>query len=328
MRAGVAAAQHLEQVLIVDDTPASSSSHDANAARRQPGPQSSMEDLIAWEEDSVGCSDGGRCACALLWKKGTHFVRILFTKLPLILPAGHRPSAICAPVRQRVSELPPRDLATLPIACAVDQTPVGPRSDACTLTLPTCDPGPGPGPILTSAQLRQRGMHLSADEKKRKAEAHGYSTMLATRGCTSLLKAIFGPAVDVDNPATLHNFVWSSSICCKRGCPNRDGPYSHACVATTGGYEHLVSAHIEHLGTEEDTKPREKKHKNVSGGSVKNRGPVASRRQRLQELLDDAVWCEQVDPNGKDHVYGYNFTLPHSSGSRRNSPDPPQPQGM
>ena len=126
----------------------------------------------------------------MLWKKGTHFVRILFTKLPLILPAGHRPSAICAPVRQRVSELPPRDLAMLPIACAVDQTPVGPRSDACTLTLPTCDPGPGPGPILTSAQLRQRGMHLSADEKKRKAEAHGYSTMLATRGRTSLLKAI------------------------------------------------------------------------------------------------------------------------------------------
>ena len=75
-----------------------------------------------------------------------------------------------------------------------------------------------------------------------------------------------------------------------------------------------MSTHIEHLGTEQDTKPREKKHKNVSGGSVKNRGPVASRRQRLQELLDDAVWCEQVDPNGKDHVYGYNFTLPHSSG--------------
>ena len=21
-----------------------------------------------------------------------------------------------------------------------------------------------------------------------------------------------------------------------------------------------------------------------------------------------------MDPNGKDHVYGYNFTLPHSSG--------------
>ena len=180
MRAGVAAAQHLEQVLIVDDTPASSSSHDANAAWRQPGPQSSMEDLIAWEEGSVGCSDGGRCACALLWKKGTHFVRILFTKLPLILPAGHRPSAICAPVRQRVSELPPRDLAMLPIACAVDQTPVGPRSDACTLTLPTCDPGPGPGPILTSAQLRQRGMHLSADEKK------GRPRPMATQRCLPL----------------------------------------------------------------------------------------------------------------------------------------------
>ena len=151
LRAGVAAAQHLEQVLIVDDTPASSSSHDANTALRQPGPQSSMEDLIAWEEGSVGCSDGGRCACALLWKKGTHFVRILFTKLPLILPAGHRPSAICAPVRQRVSELPPRDLATLPIACGVDQTPIGRRFDACTLTLPTYDPELGPSPNLTSA---------------------------------------------------------------------------------------------------------------------------------------------------------------------------------
>ena len=62
LRASVATTQHLEQVLIVDDTPASSSSHDANAARRQPGPQSSMEDLIAWEEGSVGCLDGGRCA--------------------------------------------------------------------------------------------------------------------------------------------------------------------------------------------------------------------------------------------------------------------------
>ena len=119
-------------------------------------------------------------------------------------------------------------------------------------------------------------MHLSADEKKRKAEAHGYSAMLAVRGRTSLLKAIYGGAVDVDN----HNIVFSSPVCCKRGCPNRKGGPA-ACVGTTGGFEHLVSMHINHLGTESDNKPREKKHKNASGGCVKNRGQVASRKQRL-----------------------------------------------
>ena len=132
--------------------------------------------------------------------------------------------------------------------------------------------------------------------------------MLAVRGRTSLLKAIYGGAVDVDN----QNIVFSSPACCKRGCPNRNGVA--ACVGTTGGFEHLVSMHINHLGTESDNKPREKKHKNASGGCVKNRGQVASRKQRLQDLLDEVVWCEQVDPNGKDHVYGYNFTLLHSSG--------------
>ena len=67
-------AQHLEQVLILDDTPASNSSHGANAAQRQPSPQASLDDLIVWEEVSNGCLDEGRCACALLWEVGTHFV--------------------------------------------------------------------------------------------------------------------------------------------------------------------------------------------------------------------------------------------------------------
>ena len=53
---------------------------------------------------------------------------ILFTKLPLLPCAGHRPSAICAFAGQRVSELPPRDINSLASTCAscvVDERPVG-----------------------------------------------------------------------------------------------------------------------------------------------------------------------------------------------------------
>ena len=74
MRVGAAAAQHLEQVLVVNDSPVSSPDHGANLVPRPPGPEASMEDLIGWEEQAVGCSAGGRCACSLVWNAGTHFV--------------------------------------------------------------------------------------------------------------------------------------------------------------------------------------------------------------------------------------------------------------
>ena len=74
LRVGAAAAQHLEQVLVVNDSPVSSPDHGANLVPRPPGPEASMEDLIGWEEQAVGCSAGGRCACSLVWNAGTHFV--------------------------------------------------------------------------------------------------------------------------------------------------------------------------------------------------------------------------------------------------------------
>ena len=50
LRVGAAAAQHLEQVLVVNDSPVSSPDHGANLVPRPPGPEASMEDLIGWEE--------------------------------------------------------------------------------------------------------------------------------------------------------------------------------------------------------------------------------------------------------------------------------------
>ena len=52
------------------------------------------------------------------------------------------------------------------------------------------------------------------------------------------------------------------------------------------------------------------------GGKVKNTGPVAERRSRLQGLLDKAIWCEQIAPegSGQKHKYGSRYTVPHSNG--------------
>ena len=85
-----------------------------------------------------------------------------------------------------------------------------------------------------------------------------------------------------------------------------------------GGYSHLQKLHVEQVGSEPDRAPRQKKHKAVFGGTVKQRGLVAARRQRLQELLDDVVNCEQLaggaaelevvgGPDAK-HVYSYTYT--------------------
>ena len=57
LRVGAAAAQHLEQVLVVNDSPVSSPDHGANLVPRPPGPEASMEAMYHAR---------GICICMLL----------------------------------------------------------------------------------------------------------------------------------------------------------------------------------------------------------------------------------------------------------------------
>ena len=118
-------------------------------------------------------------------------------------------------------------------------------------------------------------MHLSPNTKKRHAAAHGYATQLAARSSrSSLITALIG-AVAVQ--AGIPPLDRMQSVCCKGTCFNKKDCPGAACIMAVGGYSHLEQIHAEHLGTEPDLKPRQKKHKGTFGGYVKARGPVAAR---------------------------------------------------
>ena len=60
--------------------------------------------------------------------------------------------------------------------------------------LPQAGPGPVPAGWQSLAKQRQKGMHLDPEAKKRKAGGHGYASMVAGRGRSSLLTALIGAA--------------------------------------------------------------------------------------------------------------------------------------
>ena len=179
--------------------------------------------------------------------------------------------------------------------------------------LPQAGPGPVPAGWQSLAKQRQKGMHLDPEAKKRKAVANGYASMVAGRGRSSLLTALIGAAALQAGVPALDKMA---AVCCKGGCPSRQKHGMPACIMAVGGYGHLENLHVEHLRTEADMVDRQKKHNGVFGGKVKNTGPVAERRSRLQGLLDKAIWCEQIAPegSGQKHKYGSRYTVPHSNG--------------
>ena len=204
----------------------------------------------------------------------------------------------------------------LPAACLAGQRPVAVARDVAAgggAQVPRVGPGPGPAGQLPPAKQRQKNMHLSPNTKKRHAAAHGYANQLAARSSrSSLITALIG-AVAVQ--AGIPPLDRMRAVCCKGTCFNKKDCPGAACIMAVGGYSHLEQIHAEHLGTEPDLKPRQKKHKGTFGGYVKARGPVAARKERLQVHLDDVVNCEQLAAApGQKHDYRYTYTLPHPSG--------------
>ena len=184
---------------------------------------------------------------------------------------------------------------------------------------PAAGPGAGPAPGRTLAQRRQAGEFLSPGTKKRVAESNGVAGMQARRGRTSLMRKLLKDVVvDDDGEAAEANPARPHCKVCAANCPGRVAHGRAGCIHVLGGFEHLVKVHVEHLGTEPTLKARAKKHKDIFGGSVKARGSVIARRQRLLDRLDSTVWCEQAEPveggEGICGVYGYHFTLPHANG--------------